>query len=254
MFGFKCWIQGWGGARHLLAVLMLSTLFACATSTSPLAPPRLALASAYYNDGQWRVALEQVHKVLQDHPKHPTALGLEALIYAQLKEPALAAQRFVLAEQSAPSDPDIAHNHAWFLCEQGQYPAASRRFEVAVQQSLYPEKAKTYWVWGGCAQKAGDMALARQLWVQSMSQQKDPAVALSWVYSLKQQGHSEQAQQALTQFNALPAATPETIWLGAQWAWREARQDALKLHGQWLAQRFPQSTQWSAYQRGAFND
>jgi hypothetical protein len=83
VMGCKSLIQGWVGARHLLAVIMLGTLCACATSTSPLSPPRLALASAYYNDGQWRVALEEVHKVLQDHPKHPTALGLEARLPAR---------------------------------------------------------------------------------------------------------------------------------------------------------------------------
>jgi len=254
VFGFKTGIHVWRGVMHLLTGAMLCCLWSCATNTPPVAPPRLALASAYYNDGQWRVALEEVNKVLQDHPQHPAALGLEALIYAQLKEPALAAQRFVLAEQSAPNDPDIAHNHGWFLCEQGLFPAAFQRFEVAVQQRLYADRAKTFWVWGGCAQKAGDMVLARHQWLQSMREQKDPALAWSWVNTLKQQGLREDAQQALTQFNSLPAATPETIWLGAQWASQSAHQDVLKLHGQWLAQRFPQSTQWSAYQRGAFND
>jgi len=254
VFGFKSRIQLWRGMLHLLTGAMLCTLWACATNTPLVAPPRLALASAYYKDGQWGVALEEVKKVLRDHPQHPAALGLEALIYAQLREPALAAQRFALAEQSAPSDPDIAHNHGWFLCEQGLFPAAFQRFEVAVQQRLYADKAKTFWVWGGCALKAGDMVTARSQWLQSLRQQNDPALASSWVNSLKKQGLSEEALQALTQFNATPAATPETIWLGAQWASQSAHQDVLKLHGQWLAQRFPQSNQWSAYQRGAFND
>ena len=254
MFGFKTGIQAWRGMLHLFIGVLLFSLWACATNNTPVAPPRLALASAYYNDGQWRVALEEVKKVLQDHPKHPVAVGLGGLIYAQLKEADLAAQRFAQAEQLAPSDPDIAHNHGWFLCEQRQYSAAYQRFEVAVQQRLYAEKAKTFWLWGGCALKAGDMPLARKQWFQSLNEQKDPSLARSWVNSLKQQGLPEEAQHALTQFNATPAASAETIWLGAQWAWQAGHQDVLKLHGQWLEQRFPQSTQWYAYQQGAFND
>ena len=155
----RCWIWGW--------CLALAALFGCAVPVSPAAnstptlSPRLALAFAYFQNGQYRVALDESRKVLETQPNEPQALGLQGLIYARLNEPALAERSFLRSEQVAAQDADLAHNHGLFLCEQNQFPASFERFGRAVQHPLYADKSKTFWVWGVCAQKSGDETTAQ---------------------------------------------------------------------------------------------
>ncbi len=221
---------------------------------SPQASPRLALAYAYFQNGQYRVALDESHKLLQIQPDEPQALGLQGLIYARLNEPALAQRSFLQADRSGPLDANIAHNHGLFLCEQGQFAAAFERFEQAVQQPLYGEKAKTLWVWGVCQQSSGDELTAQNLWLRSLRLEPSAPAALALAHSYERQQWPTRAQGVLAQFNASPAVTPETLWLGIQWARQSADEPSVKRYASQLHQRFPSSSQWHAYQREAFDE
>lgn len=216
--------------------------------------PRMALAFAYYQNGQYRVALDESGKVLEVQPDEPQALGLQALIYARLKETALAQGSFLRAEQAAPQDADIAHNHGLFLCDQGQFAAAFERFARAVQQPLYPDKAKSLWVWGVCAQKAGDEAVAQALWSQSLALNPSAQAALVLAQSYQQQNQPLRASEVLKGINASTAASPETLWLGLQWARKNADTALFKRYAMQLKKQFPTSSQWDAFQREAFDD
>jgi len=248
----RCGIWGW--------CLALAALFGCAVPVSPAAnftptlSPRLALAFAYFQNGQYRVALDESRKVLETQPNEPQALGLQGLIYARLNEPALAERSFLRAEQVAAQDADLAHNHGLFLCEQNQFPASFERFGRAVQQPLYAGKSKTFWVWGVCAQKSGDEAAAQSLWVQSLALKSSAEAALALAQSYQQQMRSVRANEVLNTINSTPAATPETLWLGIQWARKNADEVALKRYAVQLQKRFPTSSQWDAFQREAYDD
>ena len=247
-----CWLWGW--------CLVLATLSGCAFPVSPAAPqpstlsPRLALAFAYFQNGQYRVALDESRKVLETQPDEPQALGLQGLIYARLNEPVLAERSFLRAEQAAGQDADLAHNHGLFLCQQNQFPAAFDRFARAVQQPLYADKSKTFWVWGVCAQKSGDETAAQSLWVQSLAFKSSAQAALALAQSYQQQMRSGRANEVLDRINSTPAATPETLWLGIQWARKNADEVALKRYAVQLQMRFPTSSQWDAFQREAYDD
>jgi len=241
-----------------LSLLIFASLSGCSAPkpgfVSHAVSPRLALASAYYQNGQFRVALEESQKVLDVSPNNPQAHALQGLIYMRLEAPALADAHFSLAQKAAPLDADIANNHAVFLCEQRLYQAAFERFETAIRQPLYREKAKTLWVWGVCCDKSGDVASAQRLWTQSLSIQPsaDPAMALAM--SLKQHNQIERAAEVLKNVNQSEAVSAQTLWLGAQLARQLSDAGALKTYAAILRQRFPNSPQWGAFQREAFDD
>jgi len=216
--------------------------------------PRLALAYAYYQNGQYLVALEENRKVLNTQTDEPQALALQGLIYARLDEPTLAQRSFLRAQQAAPRDADIAHNHGLFLCEQGQFAAAFERFGHAVQQVLYADKAKTFWVWGVCAQKSGDEAAAQSLWGQSLLLKSSAEPALALARSYRQQQMPQRAGDVLAQFNGTLAATAETLWQGIQWARQQGDFDTVKRYAMQLKARFPVSSQWDAFAREAYDD
>jgi len=214
----------------------------------------LALAFAYFQNGQYHVALDETRKIGETQRHKPQVLGLQALIYARLKEPALAERSFLRAEQEAPQDADLAHNHGLFLCEQNQYPAAFARFVRAVQQPLYVDKAKTLWVWGVCAQTSGDEAAAQTLWQQSLALKPSAEPALALAQSYQQHMQTARANEVLASINSTPGATPETLWLAIQWARKNADGVSLKRYAAQLQKRFPSSSQWDAFQREAYDD
>lgn len=237
----------------------LAILTGCAGTSVPastagnglLQPPRLALAFAYYQNGQYRVALEESNKVLEAQPEHPQTLGLQALIYARLNETALAQSSFARAEQGAMQDADIAHNHGLYLCQRQQYPQAFERFARAVQQPLYADKAKTLWVWGVCAQQGGDELAAQNLWNRSLALEPTAQAALALAQSYRQQQQLARATAVVSDINSTPAATPETLWLGLVWARQSADKAAIRRYASQLQKQFPTSTQWLAFQREA---
>jgi type IV pilus assembly protein PilF len=243
---------------YCLSLLLFAFLSGCTAPNPGFASnkvnPRLALASAYYQNGQFRVALEESQKVLDVSANDAQALALQGLIYMRLEAPALAQKSFLLAEKTAPLDADIANNHAVFLCGQRLYKAAFERFETAVSQPLYREKAKTLWVWGVCADKSGDVDAAQRLWFQSLSVQPaaDPALALA--LSLRQRNQIERAAEVLKNFNQSEVVSAQTLWLGVQLARQLSDADSLKIFAAILRQRFPNSPQWDAFQREAFDD
>ena len=241
---------------------VLVSLVGCAGSSpvesvtpvnSPLSP-RLALAFAYYENGQYRIALEESRKVLSNQPEQAQAMALQGLIYARLNEPALAQRSFQRAEQSAMQDADIAHNHGVFLCQQHQYPAAFERFARAVQLPLYDAKAKTLWVWGVCAQQSGDESVAQDLWIQSLKLQPSAQAALALAQSYQQHNQPQRAYAVLTEVNRTAAASSETVWLALVWSRNNADAAAVQRYAAQLQRQFPSSPQWQAFQREAFDE
>jgi len=241
-----------------LVLLVWASLSACSAppthTVSQITHPRLALATAYYQNEQFRVALDESQKVLGVSADHAQALGLQGLIYMRLGEPVLAQKSFLLAEKAAPLDADIAHNHAVFLCEQGHYKNSFERFESAMNRPLYSEKAKTMWVWGVCSHKSGDIQSAQQLWTQSLTIKATAETALALALSLKQHNQDARAAEVLKNFNVLEAASAETLLLGVQWARQSSDSETSKRYTSILRQRFPTSAQWGALQREAFDD
>ena len=239
----------------LSGLWLLAGLTACALPASPSVPstpsPRLALASAYYPNGQYRFALDESRKVLEAQPNEPQALGPQGLIYARLKEPILAQSSFLRAEQLVGQDADLTLNHGSFLCEQGRYSAAFQRFGLAVNQPLYADKGKTWWVWGVCAQKSVDESAAQNTWVQSLSFKPGAEPALALARSYQQQKLTQRASEVLATINSTNAATAETLWLGIQWARKNGEFETLKRYALQLQKRFATSSQWDHFQREA---
>jgi Tfp pilus assembly protein PilF len=54
--------------------------------------------------------------------------------------------------------------------------------------------------------------------------------------------------------NTSPAASPETLWVGLQWARKHGDNVLFKRYAVQLHKQFPTSSQWDAFQREAFDD
>jgi type IV pilus assembly protein PilF len=220
--------------------VLVAALTACSVGPAPLADwvtesdlsdaqrrasLRLDLASAYLQQGQATVALDEVKQALRLAPDLPAAWNLRGLVYVQLGDPARAEASFERALALAPSDADAAHNHGWLLCRpphDGQRNAqAQALLRRALAQSGYPHAARSWLVLAQCQQQAGQL---------------DPAAASLIEVARRQVGDAQ------------------TLWHGARLARRLDNEALLAQFGRQLRERFGRSPELAAFEKGAWDE
>ncbi|HRK57563.1 MAG TPA: tetratricopeptide repeat protein, partial [Burkholderiaceae bacterium] len=85
---------------------------------------RLQLASRYYEQGNFTIALEEVNQALAIEPNSAAALGLRALVNMELGDTQKARSDFLHALKQEPDNPELNNNYGWFLCRAGQQRAS----------------------------------------------------------------------------------------------------------------------------------
>lgn len=259
------------GVAALVSVLLLA---ACANSNAawgsgPQLPTQshdtaanqrradvhLQLALAYYEQSQWQVALDEATLALQIAPRQPDALSMRGLIYMASGRQALAGAEFQQALQIAPDQPDYLNNYAWFLCRTGQEQASLRWFEQAARQPGYrtPEKALNNA--GTCSLSIGERDTAKNYFaraaaLQPGNVQSNTALARLYLNDRDYPHASFHAERA----TAVAQPGAEALWLAIKVA-RKSEQPSTetKLLKQ-LRNLYPDSAEYAAYQRGAFDE
>ena len=109
------------------------------------------LASAYYEQGNLGVALEEARVAITADANYAPAYTVLGLIHMDLKENAQADESFQRALRIAPNDADANHNYGWFLCQSGREDLSLKYFLLAIRNPLYSAPQKSYAVAGICA-------------------------------------------------------------------------------------------------------
>lgn len=260
----------WGGC----ALLLLSLLLGCATgpgggsgndrdwvTESDEAPARkrarvrLELASGYFEQGQYVVALDEVKQALGIDPSYASAHNLRGLIYMRLSEPSKASDSFQQALRYAPQDGDTWHNLGWLHCQESRAAEAKAAFQRALQSPHYAQAARSWMAQGICEARAGQKPEAERSLLRSFD--LDPANPIT-VYNLAMlmhgRGESERARHYLRRLNNSDMANAESLWLGLKIENRLMNHEASRQLGDQLRRRFPESREAGAYERGAFNE
>ena len=223
---------------------------------------RLALATAYFEQGQNTVAQQEVRAALQIDANYAEAYSLLGLIHQRDNALALAEQSFEHALQLAampplrPSDlASVQHNYGWFLCQQNNFAQAQTQFARALSQSGYTQAGKTWMTSALCQLRAGQRLEARNSFQQALELEPRNALVRYQLAQLDwQDGNPRRAQAMLSPLNASAQASPESLWLGIQLARALAQQPEMLQLAQQLTQRYPQSTQAQAWVERKFED
>jgi type IV pilus assembly protein PilF len=247
----------------LLAALTL--LGGCAVPASRPGEPdavqrraqaRLALASAYFEQGQAETALEEVERALAADPQSAPAYGLRGLALASLGQANAAQASFERALQLDAHSADAMHNFGWFLCQQQRWDESERWLQRALAQPGYRGTARSLLALGVCQARArrweaaeGHLARALEL------EPANTAASLSLAEVLLKRGDAERARLQLQRVGASPArADADTLWLAARIEHRLGRHAAVEALGRELRQRYPQAPQTLALDQGRFDD
>jgi type IV pilus assembly protein PilF len=121
---------------------------------------RMHLASAYYTEGQFSVALQELDKALRIDPERADVHGLRALVLMQAGDNQQAWQSFRKAMSLEPGNPGLQNNTGWFLCQTGRAAEAMPHFERAIADKTYAAPEKALLNAGLCKMRNGDAAAA----------------------------------------------------------------------------------------------
>jgi len=216
---------------------------------------RMELAVNYFAEGRTEIALDEIKQALAIDPQYAAALNLRGLVLMRLGESRSAEDSFRRALALAPRDGDTLHNLAWLQCQQNRFSEAQQSFQMALTQPGYGGQAKTLMAQGLCQARAGrpedaERSLARSYELDA----GNPVTGYNLSRLMLQRGELVRAQFYIRRLNNSELANAESLWLGIRVERRLGDTAAMGQLADQLRRRFPQSREWAAYERGAFDE
>jgi len=216
---------------------------------------RLQLATSYYQQRQFAVAIDEAKQALALNPNATAAYGLLGLIYMDLDDRAQAEANFSRALRLDPDNPELNNNYGWFLCRTGREKSSLEYFQRAASNRLYATPALPLQNAGVCLMQMKDYAEAENYLRRSFETDANSAVVkfqLARLYLATRRLDRANFYFSLLERNIDP--TPETLWLGLRIARAQGDVQAERGYAEQLRRRFPNSNEASLLRRGAFDE
>jgi type IV pilus assembly protein PilF len=226
------------------------------TETQRRARIRLDLATAYFSEGKFTTALDEIKQALVASPDMPQALNVRGLIYAALGDDGPAEASFKRALQLVPADADVLHNFAWFLCLRKRYPESEGMFERAAAVPGHRGLSRTLLAKGVCEARSGQLELAEATLKRSYELDAgNPATAMNLADVLRRRGEFERARFYVRRVNDnLELRNAESLWLAVRIEHKMGNQSAVRSLGDQLRSSYPESPEAKAFERGGFDE
>jgi type IV pilus assembly protein PilF len=225
------------------------------TDVRKRARTRLMLATSYYENGQYVVALDEQKKAVVADPAYADAYNLGGLIYMALGDDALALSHFQRAIALNPRDASAMHNVGWLHCQAGRFADATPWFQRAVAVPSYRDRARTLMTQGICEARAGQPDRAEATLMRSYELDAgNPVTGFNLAQLLFRRGDNERAQFYIRRLNNSDMANAESLWLGIKVERRMNNRPAMEQLAAQMRRRFPQSREFLNYERGAFDE
>ncbi len=216
---------------------------------------RLQLAVGYYQQQQWAVALDEIKQALALDPNNADAYSVRATIYMEMGETRLAEDNFMRAMSLSPNNPDISNNYGWFLCQNGQEAKAMSYFEAAFKDRNYQSPAKAMNNAGVCSLKMKNSKAAEQYFTQAFAfDPSNPVTNANMARLYFSRNDFERARFYMSRIPGSDAMTADMLWLAIKIERKLGDRAAESVYVAQLRRLYPASKEYSAYQRGAFNE
>ena len=215
----------------------------------------LTLAVLYFNDGKTTIALDALKQSIAADPTWFEAFNLRGLIYMRLNDIPLAEESFRRALALNPKAATVQHNYGRMLCKQSRISEAVSLFSSALANPAYGERAKTWMTQGECQLEAGLRDAAEVSFLKSYELDAgNPFTGYNLALLLYQRGEFLRSQFYTRRLNNSESANAESLWLGIRVERKLGHRDAVEQLSAQLKKRFPQSREFSAIERSAFDE
>lgn len=203
-----------------VVLLTVALLTGCASQSTPepqkptginaieAAKTRVSLGLTYLKNGNYIQAKANLDKALEFAPRYSDAHFGLAHYYQQVSEMELARQYFEQALQLNKSNPDLINSYGAFLCEIGEYDAATENLLKAAKSKSYSRSAETYENLAICSHRQGNVDDA--LTYLRSALQHQPGRARSWYMFVELLIGNEQWQEAKVAYRQYEKVVPVT--------------------------------------------
>lgn len=217
---------------------------------------RLELASGYFEQEKYNIALDEIKQSLAVDPAYGPAYNLRGLVYVQLNEPRLAEESFRKSLSINPRDTDALHNLGWLICQQQRYAEAQKMFDEIVNTTANSlANANTWLTKGLCYARGNNLAESSQSLMRSYELDSlNPITAYNLSLVLYLQKSFEKSKFYINRLNESQYSNSESIWLQIRIEYKLNQDGEVKRLGKRLTERFPNSKESSLYLRGAFDE
>lgn len=225
------------------------------TSMQKRADIHLQLAVGYYQRHELNIALDKIKQALQSDPNLSAAYSVRGLIYMDMGETRLAEENFLHAIRLAPNNADFSNNYGWFLCQNGRPGESIAYFEAALKGRNYASPAKAMDNAGICSLKLNDAASAEKYFLRAF--QFDPGntevnANLAKLYYGRRD--YERAHFYIGRVIGANDVDADVLWLAINIEHKLGDRLAEATLGSQLHRYQPASSEYAAFQRGAFDE
>ena len=245
-----------------LAVLLVGCASAAdkeqAASVEQRAALRLQLASAYYMQDQFVVALAEAEQAVRLVPDDAQVRGMRALIFAALRQPVAAEKDFLYALRLAPHNPELSNNYGQFLCQTGRAAQSLAYFDAALQDVAYGTPELALHNAAACSLAMKDYPRAAGYWLKA--ERIAPGAAITYAGLVRvyyqQQDYRQAAHylERLGKVATMESQTADVLWLGIKVQHKLGDAGAEAGLGAHLRNHHSGSPEYAAYQNGAFDE
>lgn len=217
---------------------------------------RMELATTYYAQGQYTVALDELKQAEAIDPSLPATSELRGLIYDAMGEKKLADTAFKRALRLNDRDGSVMHNYAWFLCRDGQYAAADAMFDKAIAQPQTVSVTKAMLAKGVCQLNAGLLPEAEKTLARSYElDPSNPATAFNLALVQYRRGELDRARFYIKRVNSNPSqVTAASLWLAIRIERRMGDMSAVDQLAEQLRGKFAGTPEANAFEMGRFDE
>jgi len=202
------------------------------------------LGQKYMQQGNLKVALEDLNKALAYDPDYTDAHTVLGLLYERIGDAKQAEDHYRRASQLRPKGGPELNNYGTFLCKVGRYDESTQYFERAMADPFYntPEVAMTNE--GTCLLKGGKKDEAETVLRKALERSpNNPEALFQLASALYEKGDYFKARAFVQRFEAVGQPRPESLMLGRNIELRLGNGSAASEYTRRLLQSFPESQQ-----------
>ncbi|CRM55642.1 MULTISPECIES: type IV pilus biogenesis/stability protein PilW [Pseudomonas] len=206
------------------------------------------LGLGYLRQGMSEQAKVPLKKALQLDGDDADANAALALVFQAQAEPELAEAYFHKALAARPADPRLLNNYGSFLFAQQRYEQASRYFQQASADSLYPERSRVFENLGVTSIRLGQRDSARQQLEKALHlNSRQPRALLEMAELSYEDRHYVPARDFYERFSLLSGQNARSLLLGVRLATVHEERDTAAQFGQQLERLYPGTPEYQQY-------
>jgi len=216
---------------------------------------RMQLAVGYYQQGEYKVALDEVKHALQAEPDLADAYSMAGLIYMAMNDPAQADDSFRHALRLAPDNPDFINNYGWYLCQNGRAGESIAYFDRAYGTRNYASPAKALENAGVCSLRLHKTDAALSYFLKAFQVNPSNLATSANLARIYYDRHDyKRAHFYINRVVKVEGVPADLLWLGIRIEHNYGDRASEASLATQLGRRYPDSAEYAAYQRGAFNE